>query len=69
MIYYIYETCAWTQTMFFLSMICVESLSCKLEWGLAQAFAISTPLAIVVMEYEAYEMPKEMCKGNFCRFV
>ena len=50
-------------------MIVVESLSCKLEWGLAQAFAMSTPVAIVVVESEVYEMPNEVCEGNFCRFV
>ena len=40
---YIYETCAWTPNNVFLSMVVVESLSSKLEWGLAQVFAISIP--------------------------
>ena len=40
---YIYDTCAWTPNNVFLSMVVVESLSSKLEWVLAQVFAISIP--------------------------
>ena len=52
----------------FLSMIVVESLPCKMEWGLAQVFASSAPLAIAAVESEVYEMLNEVCEGNCCRF-
>ena len=46
-------------------MIVVESLSCKLEWGLAQVFAISIPLTIVAVESEVYECQKKYAKAIF----
>ena len=52
-------------TQCFLSMIVVESLSCKLEWGLAQVFAISIPLTIVAMESEVYECQTKYAKAIF----
>ena len=60
---YIYETCAWTPNNVFLSMIVVESLSCKLEWSLAQVFAISIPLTIVAVESEVYECQTKCAKA------
>ena len=55
------------QTQFF-SMIVVESLSCKLEWGLAQVFAISIPLTIVAVESEVYECQTKYAKAIFVGF-
>ena len=46
-------------------MIVVESLSCKLEWGLAQVFAISIPLTIVAVESEVYECQTKYAKAIF----
>ena len=43
----------------------MESLSCKLEWGLAQVFAISIPLTIVAMESEVYECQPKYAKAFF----
>ena len=63
-----YETCAWTPNNVFLSMIVVESLSCKLEWGLAQVFAISIPLTIVAVESEVYECQTKYAKAIFVGF-
>ena len=50
-------------------MIVVESLSCKLEWGLAQVFAISIPLTIVAMESEVYECQTKYAKAIFVVFL
>ena len=63
------EACAWTPHNVFLSMIVVESLSCKLEWGLAQVLAISIPLTIVVMESEVYECQTKYAKAIFVGFL
>ena len=49
-------------------MIVVESLSCKLEWGLAQVFAISIPLTIVAVESEVYECQTKYAKASFVGF-
>ena len=62
------ETCAWTPNNVFLSMIVVESLSCKLEWGLAQVFAISIPLTIVAVESEVYGCQTKYAKAIFIGF-
>ena len=50
-------------------MIVVESLLCKLEWGLAQVFAISIPLTIVAVESEVYECQTKYAKAIFVGFL